>query len=202
MGKLIAIVGNNGAGKTTLANALARLPRYTTYLESHEDRPYQPLFSQDVHRYALPNQLDYLLRRAEQEREILAGEGTGVQDGGLDQDFYLYTHLFHRKGFLDDLEFSLIERTYRALRAGLPGPDLVVRLSAPLDVLRQRLLARARTIDLAQIVTLNDLPVLEALLDDWLIVHPPRQLLEIDVQGEDADFSAAVGRVETFMKLD
>jgi len=195
MGKLIAIVGNNGAGKTTLAEALARQPGFSTYLESHEDRPYQPLFSQNVRQYALPNQLDYLLRRAEQERAILAGEWVGVQDGGLDQDFYLYTHLFHRKGFLDEREFALVERTYRALRAGLPGPDLVVRLNAPLDLLRRRLLGRARTIDLEQIVTLDDLPVLEALLDDWLSVNPPRQLLEIDVQGEDAVFSAAVGRV-------
>lgn len=201
MGKLIAIVGINGTGKTTLAEALARQPGFSFYLESHEDRPYQTLFSRDVRGYALPNQLDYLLRRAEQEREILAGEGIGVQDGGLDQDFYLYTHLFHRKGFLDEREFALVERTYRALRAGLPGPDLVVRLNAPLDLLRRRLLARARTIDLEQIVTLDDLPVLEALLDDWLTVHPPRRVVEVDVQGEDADFSGAVARVVGLMAM-
>jgi len=44
-------------------------------------------------------------------------------------------------------------------------------------------------------VYLDDQPVLEALLDDWLTVHPPRRLLEIDVLGEDADFSGAVERV-------
>ena len=168
MGKLITIVGNNGSGKTTLTQALCREPGFVPYLESHEDRPYQPLFSQDVCRYALPNQIDYLLRRTEQERAIRTGEEVGVQDGGLEQDYHLYTRLFHHKGFLDDREFDLCRRTYQALRAGLPAPDLIVWLRAPLDLLRSRLQARARKIDLQQIVTLDDLPTLERYLEEWL----------------------------------
>lgn len=195
MGNLITIIGNNGSGKTTLARALGSLPGFTAYLESHTDRPYQHLFSQDVFRYALPNQMDYLLRRAEQERIIRDGSQTGVQDGGLDQDFYLYTQLFHHKGFLGDRDFSLCRRTYQALRAGLPHPDLVVRLNAPLELLRQRLQARARTLDLERIVTLDDLPVLEKLLDNWLAQSPPIRLLEVDIQAEDSSFSSAVAQI-------
>ncbi|MGD2028208.1 MAG: deoxynucleoside kinase [Anaerolineales bacterium] len=195
MGNLITIIGNNGSGKTTLTRALGNQPGFTACLESHADRPYQHLFSQDVFRYALPNQLDYLLRRAEQERAIREDSQTGVQDGGLDQDYYLYTQLFHHKGFLDECDFSLCRRTYHALRAGLPPPDLVVRLNAPLELLRQRLQVRARTLDLEQIVTLDDLPVLEKLLEDWLTEHPPLRLLEVDVSTENVDFSEAVAQI-------
>lgn len=195
MGNLITIIGNNGSGKTTLARALGSQSGFTAYLESHKDRPYQHLFSQDVSRYALPNQLDYLLRRAEQERAAREGSRTGVQDGGLDQDYYLYTQLFHHKGFLDERDFSLCRRTYQALRAGLPPPDLVVRLNAPLELLRQRLQVRARTLDLEKIVTLDDLPVIEKLLEDWLAEHPPTRLLEVDVQSEDKNFSKAVKHI-------
>ena len=185
MGKLITIVGNNASGKTTLAQTLSQEAGFTAYLESHEDRPYQPLFAQNVRRYALPNQLDYMLRRAEQERQIRNGEMVGVQDGGLDQDFHLYTRLFHHKGFLDDQEFDLCRRTYEALRAGLPAPDLVIWLRAPLDLLRERIQARARMIDLEQIATLDDLPVLEGYLEEWLSSMDASMVLPMDIHGVD-----------------
>jgi deoxyadenosine/deoxycytidine kinase len=180
MGKLITIVGNNASGKTTLTRTLCQQADFIPLLESHEDRPYQPLFSKDVRGYALPNQIDYMLRRAEQEREIRAGEVSGVQDGGLDQDYYLYTRLFHNKGFLGDREFALCQRTYQALRAGLPAPDLIVWLRAPVDLLQHRIQARARTIDLEQIVTLDDLPRLDTYLEEWLEEIPAQRLLILD----------------------
>jgi deoxyadenosine/deoxycytidine kinase len=195
LGKLITIIGNNGTGKTTLAKTLGLLAGFQAYLESHEDRPYQPLFSRDQRHYALPNQIDYMLRRAEQERQIRNSPQIGVQDGSLDQDYHLYTRLFHRKGFLDDQEFSLCQRTYQALRAGLPAPELVVWLQAPLELLRGRLQARARMIDLEQIVTLGDLPRLEGYLEVWLAELNPGQVFTIDVAGEDQEFSAAVQQI-------
>lgn len=195
MGKLVSIVGNNGSGKTTLAKALGKLDGFQAYLESHEDRPYQPLFARDVRRYALPNQLDYMLRRAEQEYQIRAADELGVQDGGLDQDFHLYSQLFHHKGFLDEKEYSLCRRTYHALRAGLPAPDLVVWLRAPLELLRSRLQARARMIDLEQIVTLEDLPVLESYLESWIASMHPGSILVLDVAGQDSAFNQAVAEI-------
>jgi deoxyadenosine/deoxycytidine kinase len=181
VGKLITIVGNNASGKTTLTNAICQETGFTPWLESHEDRPFQPLFAKDVKRYALPNQIDYLLRRAEQEREIRAKAVTGVQDGGLDQDYYLYTHLFHHKGFLNEREFTLLQRTYQSLRAGLPAPDLIVWLHAQIPLLEERLRARARMIDLEQIVTLDDLPLLDSYLENWLTQMEPGRLLTLEV---------------------
>ena len=195
MGKLITIVGNNGSGKTTLTRALCRTAGFTPWLESHEDRPFQPLFSKDVRRYALPNQIDYLLRRAEQEGEIRAGDVVGVQDGGLDQDYYLYSHIFHHKGFLDEREFTLCQRLYTTLRVRLPAPDLIVWLRAPLDLLRERLQARARMIDLEQIVTLDDLPIMENYLEEWLGEVPLERLLTIDAAEKDEDFTSAVNAI-------
>jgi deoxyadenosine/deoxycytidine kinase len=173
---LISIIGNNASGKTTLAKALDAQPGFTAYLESHTDRPYQALFSQEPKRYALHNQIDFLLARAEQEREIRAAGGFGVQDGGLDQDFFLYSHLFHHKGFLSDKEFDLCRRTYHTLRAGFPAPEVYIYLAFPLDTLRARLLARNRKIDLATIVTLDDLPTLQEYLDAWVTDISPLTL--------------------------
>ncbi len=194
MGKLICIIGNNGSGKTTLTKALCKAGGFTPYLESHDDRPYQFLFAQDVRTYALPNQLDYLLTRVEQEYTIRTQPTTGVQDGGLDQDFHLYTRLFHQKGFLDDKGYALCQRTYRALRNGAPLPDLFVRLKLPLTQLRQRLQARAR-FDLEQLVTLEDLNRLEYYLEEWTSTLPPERLLVLDIAHERVDFAGALPEI-------
>ena len=89
MGKLITIVGNSGVGKTTLANELCRVISFITGLEQHEERPFQKQFSLDLRRYALANQIDYLLYRAEQEQYIRQSDSVGIQDGGLEDDFYV-----------------------------------------------------------------------------------------------------------------
>ncbi|MFD3162724.1 deoxynucleoside kinase [Herpetosiphon sp. NSE202] len=164
MGKLITIVGNAGIGKTTLTNLLCSDQRFFAALESHAERPFQQLFAQNLQRYALANQFDYLLLRAEQERAIRAQLGIGVQDGGLDEDFWVFSKHFQQKGYLTDAEFALCERLYHELRAGLGQPDLIISLEAPLDVIIQRYQQRNRPLEIAQRA---DLAQLEALLEQW-----------------------------------
>lgn len=179
MGKLISIVGNSAVGKTTLARALSRQPGYTLGLEDHAGRPFQSLFREDLQRYALANQFDYLLLRAEQERSLRRSELIGVQDGGLDLDFHLFTRRFHQKGYLKDAEFDLCRRLYLQLRLGLPRPDLFIYLKAPLSLIRERFARRKRSLEIA---TLEDLEAMQGLLDEWLAARDPSTpLIEIDV---------------------
>ena len=109
MGKLIVVVGNSGVGKTTLTRALCAAGDFATGLEEHIARPFQALFKNDAG-FALANQIDYLLLRAEQERLIRADARTGIQDGGLEMDFFVFTRLFQRKGLLSTQEYRLCER--------------------------------------------------------------------------------------------
>ena len=88
MGKLITVVGNSGVGKTTFVQQLCLKSGFVQAMEQHYERPFQKLFSLDHESYAFANQIDYLLFRAEQELEIRNCEKTGVQDGGLDEDFF------------------------------------------------------------------------------------------------------------------
>ncbi len=129
-------------------------------------------------RQALPNQIDYLLLRAGQEHSIRQAAGVGVVDGGLDQDFYVFTRLFYAKGYLDEAGFELCQRLYRQLRQLLAPPDLVLKLNAPLEALKQRRAARSRALD---IVSEVDLPSIDDLLADWLQAGPPpAPLIEVD----------------------
>src|ERR1044071_3571714 len=129
MGTLIAVVGASGVGKTALVSALSSLARkrqaFETAYEQHAERPFQSLFKEDA-RYALANQIDYYLFRAEQERKLRASARIGLIDGGLDLDFHAFTRLFHQRCLLSDAEYQLCQRVYALIREHLPSAELIV----------------------------------------------------------------------------
>lgn len=127
MVQLVAVVGPSGVGKTSLARALRAAYPFNVGLEQHAERPFQSLFKSDA-RYALANQVDYLLLRAEQERGLRRSAETGLVDGGLDQDFHGFTRLFRARNYLREAEFDLCRRLYETIRASQPPPDLVIAL--------------------------------------------------------------------------
>jgi deoxyadenosine/deoxycytidine kinase len=198
MGKLITIVGNSGVGKTTFTRELCRAGSFATGLEQHIERPFQALFSQDLHRFALANQIDYLLCRAKQEHAIRQEAATGVLDGGLDQDFFVFTRHFYNRGYLTGDEFHLCESLYRFFRRDLPPPDLIIRLVAPLEVIAKRYARRSRGLEIAKI---DDLLELEKLLDDWLSTMIESPLLTVDASPDDPGYTRALEDVLAAIKM-
>ena len=197
MGKLITIVGNICCGKTTLARLICQDPNYTPFLEQHRERPYQAAFMHDRRAPAFPNQVDYLLYRAEQEAAIRVGNVTGIQDGGLDQDFYVFTRLFHQNGYLSEDEFELCARFHALARQVLRPPDGVIRLLAPLPVLAERRRKRSRDLEIAQS---DDMPRIEALLANWFSgAYPLPPFLEVDTSDNDPAFSASLPHILEFI---
>lgn len=167
MGRLIAVLGNVASGKTTLSRALSNVFGLETGLEVLETRPFQTAFMQRPQRYALANQLDFLLTRAEQETVIRAAARDGIQDGGLEMDYHVFTRLFARRGYLTSAETALCDRLYAFIRRSLPLPDLVLWLDTPPEIARARFTARARPID---VVRPEDIPQLHALLQQRILV--------------------------------
>lgn len=196
MGQLIALVGASGVGKTALAQALANAYPFETRYESHVERPFQSLFKGDP-RYALGNQIDYLLLCAEQERELRASHRIGLMDGGLDQDFHGFTRLFHSRGFLTDPEFDLCRRTYELLRELLPPPDLIVRLCADEPTVADRLARRNRI----NIANAEDTALFNAFLDEWVASIQTDRLLVLDVTNENLFYQRSVEVVLAKLKI-
>ena len=187
MGKLISIIGVSGVGKTALVRALSQAHPFVTAYEQHAERPFQALFKQDK-KYALANQLDYFLLRAEQERELRASPLPGLMDGGLDLDFHGFTRLFLSRNLLTEPEFDLCRRVYNLIRATLPAPELIVRLIADEITVADRLSRRDRI----NIANAGDTARFDSFLDEWLASVPSDQVVIADVTDEDLEYSRTV----------
>ena len=129
-------------------------------------RVFHERFACDPRRWSLANQIDFLVFRAEQELMIRQATTNGVQDGGLEQDFHMFTRHFFETGRLGQNEYDLCHRTYTLIRQVLPPPDVVIRVSASLPMLVRRRKGRGRLTDESFIGT-DELPGFELLLDRW-----------------------------------
>ena len=190
MNKLISVVGASGVGKTALVQALARTGKFSVAYEQHAERPFQNLLKEDA-RYALANQIDYLLLRAEQEAALRASPKIGLMDGGLDLDFHGFTRLFHHRRLLTDPEHALCQRVYSFVRAGFPVPDLIVRLNADEGTVARRLSTRERI----NIASVEDTALFNSFLNEWIANIPSAQLLELDVSEENLDYTKSVNAI-------
>ena len=120
------------------------------------------------------------------EARIRASARDGVQDGGLDLDYFLFTRHFYAQGYLDRAEYRLCQRIYALLRNLMGAPDVIVYLEAPLEVIVARYAARGRA---HEITTQAELAAMQDLLDEWLggVVSSP--VIRVDASVEDPGYS-------------
>ena len=73
----------------------------------------------------------------------------------------------------------------------MPIPELIVRLRADQKTVAGRLSARERI----NIASIEDMPLFESFLDDWLVTVPSGQILEIDATNEPLDYNQSIAKI-------
>jgi len=134
----LAVEGPIGVGKTVLAERLASRLDATTILED-ADNPFLADFYTERPGAALQAQLFYLLNR---HRQL-----TGLRQADLFLQATVCDYLFDKDKIfaylnLDDNELFIYQRLYDLLTRDVPGPDLVIYLQTPTDVLLRRIRSR------------------------------------------------------------
>jgi deoxyguanosine kinase len=137
----IAIEGPIGVGKTSLVERLAERLDATTVLEEVGQNPFLQPFYDGKPGASFQVEVFYLLSRYRQQQELLQ-RNLFVQHTISDYVFEK-SKLFAFLN-LEDAELAIYEKLYGLLSEGVPKPDLVIYLQAPMDVLMRRIRARRR----------------------------------------------------------
>lgn len=137
----IAIEGPIGVGKTSLVERLAERLDAATVLEEVGQNPFLQPFYDGKPGASFQVEVFYLLSRYRQQQDLLQ-RNLFVQHTISDYVFEK-SKLFAFLN-LEDAELAIYEKLYGLLSEGVPKPDLVIYLQAPMDVLLRRIRARKR----------------------------------------------------------
>jgi len=165
--RLILVAGNIGAGKTSITEKLGERLGWKTGYESVADNPYLPDFYADMGQWSFHLQVFFLGHRAEQHIKSHASNGSAILDRSIYEDFFIFSRALRQLENMSERDYTAYKRVFDLIIKGLPSPDLLIYLWAPVEVLLERIRSRGREIETG--ITKDYLSLLESFYDEWLI---------------------------------
>ncbi len=182
--RLVLVAGNIGAGKTSLTERLGQRRGWRTAFESVAANPYLADFYADMRQWSFHLQVFFLGHRAEQHLELANDPRSTIADRSIYEDAYIFARALHHMGNLSERDYLAYQRLFNLVVNGLPSPDLLIYLKAPVSVLMQRIRRRGRAMESG--ITAEYLSLLESFYDDWMDAFEICPVLTI--QSDDLDF--------------
>lgn len=195
----IVVAGNIGAGKTSLAERLGRRLGWVSGYESVADNPYLADFYADMRQWSFHLQVFFLGHRAQQHLTLANHPQSAIADRSIYEDAHIFARVLHHMGNLNERDFHAYRQVYDLVTAGLPRPDLLLYLTAPVPALMQRIQKRARPIEAG--ITEEYLGLLDSFYEEWLESFDLCPVLTIRTQQLDyvqnaQHLDTVIGRIE------
>jgi deoxyadenosine/deoxycytidine kinase len=166
MDKFIVVAGNIGAGKSTLVQLLSDRLGFTPFFEPVNDNPYLSDFYKDMQRWSFHSQLYFLTRRLRIHKQLLAAEGSVVQDRSVYEDAEIFARNLYLQGDISTRDYAVYQDLYQILISLLPPPNLIVYLRASVPTLQGRISKRGR--DYEASIPVDYLGRLNNLYEEWI----------------------------------
>jgi deoxyadenosine/deoxycytidine kinase len=182
--RLVLVAGNIGAGKTSLTERIGARLGWSTAFESVADNPYLPDFYADMRSWSFHLQIFFLGHRADQYLENAQLPQSVILDRSIYEDAYIFARALHHMGNLNERDYFSYRRVFDLVVSGLPAPDLLIYLRAPVPVLMERIHRRGRAIESG--ITDEYMLLLESFYDDWMQTFDICPVLTI--RTDDLDF--------------
>ena len=182
--RLVLVAGNIGSGKTSITERIGARLGWQTSFESVADNPYLADFYADMRQWSFHLQVFFLGHRAEQHLALANSPQSAIADRSIYEDAHIFARALFEMGNLSERDYLAYRRVYDLVVSGLPRPDLLLYLQAPVPVLMERIRRRGRDIESG--ITAEYLSLLESFYDEWLAGFDLCPVLTISSQ--DLDF--------------
>lgn len=196
---LVVVAGNIGVGKTSLTERIGSRLNWWTGYESVSDNPFLADFYGDMRAWSFHLQVFFLGHRAEQYLEAVHDPRSAILDRSIYEDFHIFARALHHMGDFSERDYLAYRRLFEIVMNGLPRPNLLIYLKAPVNVLIDRIRRRARNMEIG--ITPEYLTLLDSFYDDWLGAFDMCPVLTI--RTDDLDFvhqqphlDTVVGRIQ------
>ena len=180
----VLVAGNIGSGKTALTERIGARLGWRTAFESVADNPYLTEFYADMRQWSFHLQVFFLGHRAQQHLGLAQCPESAIADRSIYEDAYIFARALHHMGNLSERDYNSYRTVFDLLVAGLPRPDLLLYLKAPVPVLMERIHQRGRSIETG--ITADYLCLLESFYEEWMQSFALCPVLTIATQ--DLDF--------------
>jgi deoxyadenosine/deoxycytidine kinase len=162
----IAIAGNIGSGKSTLVEFLSRTYGIAPFYEPNDDNPYLPDFYQDMGRWAVHSQIDFLASKFRLHQQLDRTPGVSILDRTIFEDAEIFATALYEMRRIDKRDWATYRAFYDAILEAIRPPDLLIYLRCSFRTLRKRIRLRGRQME-------RDVPVaylkrLERLYGRWI----------------------------------
>jgi len=182
--RLVLVAGNIGAGKTSLTERIGARLGWQTAFESVSDNPYLPDFYADMRTWSFHLQIFFLGHRANQYLDMAYSPQSVILDRSIYEDAFIFARALHHMGNINERDYFSYRRVFDLVVSGLPAPDLLIYLKAPVSVLMERIHRRGRAIESG--ITDEYMALLESFYDDWMHTFDICPVLTI--RTDDLDF--------------
>jgi deoxyadenosine/deoxycytidine kinase len=182
--RLVLVAGNIASGKTSLAERLGARLKWRTAFESVADNPYLADFYTDMRQWSFHLQIFFLGHRAQQHLELARAPQSAIADRSIYEDAHIFARALYHMGNISERDYRSYRKVFDMVTTGLPRPDLLLYLQAPVSVLVQRIGQRGRAIE--QGITADYLALLESFYGEWMQTFDLCPVLTI--RTDDLDF--------------
>ncbi len=182
--RFVVVAGNIGSGKTSITERIGARLGWHTAFESVADNPYLAEFYADMRAWAFQLQVFFLGHRAQQHLTLAAAPESAITDRSIYEDAHIFARALYHMGNLTERDYRSYRAVFDLVVAGLPRPDLLLYLRAPVPVLMERIHGRGRSMESG--ISAEYLTLLDTFYDEWLRTFDLCPVLTIHT--DDLDF--------------